>query len=79
MKENPWYDWKKEKPKEKGYYIFAIRSGGNSYGCNTDIFWEYYDPLFLDYGVFKREYFEDKDHFSEILLWMERPKFPWEN
>ena len=74
-----WIDWEKERPKERGYYLFSICSGGNSYGNCLDNSVEYFDPDLPDYGVFKKEYFENKEYFAKITYWMKIPPYPWES
>lgn len=74
-----WINWKKEKPKEKGYYLFATHSGGNSYSNYSSQEVGYFDPESPKYEISGRQSeINEMGEFFTIVAWMNLPEFPLE-
>ena len=72
-----WISFDHEKPKESGYYWFALRECGDSYSCYTTQKYDYFTPDLLDYGILAHEYYEDEAHFRYVVAWMKPPEWPF--
>jgi len=74
-----WIKWEKQRPIKKGYYLFCIHSGGNSYSNHTDQEVGYYDPESPNYAMGGREFKENNmGEFFKIDAWMPLPPLPKE-
>lgn len=72
-----WVEWKTQKPKTRGNYLFAIHSGGNSYSNHTDIEIRWFDPDTPYYGITAHEMpINDMGEFFTIIAWKNLSEFP---
>lgn len=70
-----WTSWK-NRPTKRGYFLFAIRSCGDSYSCHTNCEVDYYDPELPTYAMGGREYDDKNGDTFEVVAWMELPPWP---
>lgn len=71
-----WIDWNIQKPTESGYYLFAVWSGGNSYGNSTDFEVNFFSEKSDGYGLREYPIPDEQGSFRKIIAWMTLPKFP---
>ena len=71
-----WVSWELRKPPRDGYYLFAMRTCGDSYSCSLDLLYEYYAKGAENYGIYRHICKEDENHFTECRAWMIPPKWP---
>ena len=72
-----WVQWNMEKPKVKGYYLFAFHAGGEFSDKYTYMEVDLFDPKDLTAGVCSREIERINHHFLNILAWTPLPDFPY--